>query len=66
MKFRSIILLIIALISVKTIAQNKVEIYKGGEEMNTIFYTFTNKTLLKEFVCKGNEAFIFYPASYFK
>ncbi len=42
------------------------EIYKGGEEVNTIFYTFTNKTLLKEFVCKENEAFIFYPASYFK
>lgn len=31
MKFKSIMLLIIALISVKTIAQNKVEIYKGGE-----------------------------------
>ena len=46
--------------------KNGLEIYKGGEEMNTIFYTFTNKTLLKEFVCKGNEAFIFYPASYFK
>ena len=46
--------------------KNGLEIYKGGEEVNTIFYTFTNKTLLKEFVCKENEAFIFYPASYFK
>lgn len=46
--------------------KNGLEIYKGGGEVNTIFYTFTNKTLLKEFVCKGNEAFIFYPASYFK
>ena len=46
--------------------KNGLEIYKGGEEVNTIFYTFTNKTSLKEFVCKENEAFIFYPASYFK
>ena len=46
--------------------KNGLEIYKGGEEVNTIFYTFTNKILLKEFVCKENEAFIFYPASYFK
>lgn len=46
--------------------KNGLEIYEGGEEVNTIFYTFTNKTLLKEFVCKENEAFIFYPASYFK
>lgn len=46
--------------------KNGLEIYKGGEELNTIFFTFTNKTLLKEFVCKENEAFIFYPASYFK
>lgn len=46
--------------------KNGLEIYKGGEEVNTFFYTFTNKTLLKEFVCKENEAFIFYPASYFK
>lgn len=46
--------------------KNGLEIYKGGEEVNTIFFTFTNKTLLKEFVCKENEAFIFYPASYFK
>ncbi|MBQ6943395.1 MAG: hypothetical protein IJN43_03595 [Ruminococcus sp.] len=46
--------------------KNGLEIYKGGEEVNTIFYTFTNKNLLKEFVCKENEAFIFYPASYFK
>ena len=46
--------------------KNGLEIYKGGKEVNTIFYTFTNKTLLKEFVCKENEAFIFYPASYFK
>lgn len=46
--------------------KNGLEIYKGGEEVNTIFYTFTNKTLLKDFVCKENEAFIFYPTSYFK
>lgn len=46
--------------------KNGLEIYKGGEEVDTTFYTFTNKNLLKEFVCKENEAFIFYPASYFK
>lgn len=49
---------------------NGLEIYtdrlNGIQEENFCFYTFATKKHLEEFKCKNNEAFIFYPANYFK
>ncbi len=49
---------------------NGLEIYanmlSGVQEENFCFYTFATKKHLEEFKCKNNEAFIFYPANYFK
>lgn len=49
---------------------NGLEIYEdrlsGVQEENFCFYTFATKKHLEEFKCKNNEAFIFYPANYFK
>lgn len=49
---------------------NGLEIYADRinsiQEENFCFYTFATQNHLKEFKCKNNEAFIFYPASYFK
>ncbi len=49
---------------------NGLEIYtdriNGIQEENFCFYTFATKKHLEEFECKDNEAFIFYPANYFK
>lgn len=49
---------------------NGLEIYtnriSGIQEENFCFYTFATQNHLEEFKCKNNEAFIFYPANYFK
>lgn len=49
---------------------NGLEIYtdriSGIQEENFCFYTFAEQKHLEEFKCKNNEAFIFYPANYFK
>ena len=49
---------------------NGLEIYSdrvnGIQEENFCFYTFATKKHLTEFKCKNNEAFIFYPANFFK
>lgn len=49
---------------------NGLEIYtdriSGIQEENFCFYTFATQNHLKEFKCKDDEAFIFYPANYFK
>lgn len=48
---------------------NGLEIYSdrinGIQEENFCFYTFATQKHLKEFKCKNNEAFIFYPANCF-
>lgn len=53
-----------------TFHNNGLEIYadriSGIQEENFCFYTFATKKHLEEFKCKNNEAFIFYPANYFK
>lgn len=53
-----------------TFHDNGLEIYadriSGIQEQNFCFYTFATKKHLEEFKCKNNEAFIFYPANYFK
>lgn len=53
-----------------TFHDNGLEIYadriSGIQEKNFCFYTFATKKHLEEFKCKNNEAFIFYPANYFK
>lgn len=53
-----------------TFHDNGLEIYanriSGIQEENFCFYTFATQNHLKEFKCKNNEAFIFYPANYFK
>ncbi|MCM1230846.1 MAG: hypothetical protein NC489_11995 [Ruminococcus flavefaciens] len=48
---------------------NRLEIYSGslnGMEADFFFYTFATRKHLEEFKCKDDEAFIFYPANYFK
>lgn len=49
---------------------NGLEIYtdriSGVQEENFCFYTFATRKHLEEFKCRSNEAFIFYPANYFK
>lgn len=49
---------------------NGLEVYanriSGIQEENFCFYTFATQNHLEEFKCKNNEAFIFYPANYFK
>lgn len=50
-------------------SENGLEIYKSNKEYDSSFsrfYTFASKEKLINFRCKSDEAFVFYPAGYFK